>query len=457
VHGGGVYSATLNQCTLVENFARASGGGAYGSDLNECILSTNSATSGSSGSGGGAGACKLVNCTLKGNFAYAVGGGANTSSLTNCTLTQNSVSPSLSPSLASSGGGAAGSYLHGCNVISNTAYRGGGTVSSTQYNCTLFGNRANNWGGGARNGLLNNCTIISNSATSLGGGAADALLAECVLIKNSSFNGGGLSSSSLNNCLVVSNSAANVGGGGYASYMTNCSVFGNSGFIGGGVSLSTLINSVVYFNTATTDANYHTDTVIMQFSCSTPLLNGTGNFAEDPILQNIYGGNFRLQTNSPCINAGDSGAIQFTTDLDGRPRIVSGTVDVGAYEFQGLGMGEFVGWLQTSGLPTDGSADYTDADSDGMSNYGEWRSDTIPTNSLSVLKMVNATNSPTGAKVTWQSVSTRNYWLERATNLGVASPFQSVATNIVGVAGTKTFTDTSATNGGPYFYRVGVQ
>jgi hypothetical protein len=108
-------------------------------------------------------------------------------------------------------------------------------------------------------------------------------------------------------------------------------------------------------------------------------------------------------------------------------------------------------------LLTDGTADYTDTDTDGMNNYGEWRSDTIPTNALSVLKMVNATNSPTGAKVSWQSVSTRSYWLERATNLGIASPFQSVATNIAGVAGTKTFTDTSATNGGPYFYRVGVQ
>lgn len=91
------------------------------------------------------------------------------------------------------------------------------------------------------------------------------------------------------------------------------------------------------------------------------------------------------------------------------------------------------------------------------SNYGEWRSDTVPTNSLSALRMVNATNSPAGAQVTWQSVATRNYWLERTTNFGSALPFQTIATNIAGVAGVKTFTDGSATNGGPYFYRVGVQ
>jgi hypothetical protein len=58
---------------------------------------------------------------------------------------------------------------------------------------------------------------------------------------------------------------------------------------------------------------------------------------------------------------------------------------------------------------------------------------------------------------TWQSVATRNYWLERATNLGAVSPFQTVATNIAGAVGTKTYTDTSATSGGSYFYRVGVQ
>ena len=130
---------------------------------------------------------------------------------------------------------------------------------------------------------------------------------------------------------------------------------------------------------------------------------------------------------------------------------------MGAYEFQGAGIGEFSEWLQQNSLPTDGSADYVDSDGDGMNNYGEWRSDTIPTNALSVLRMVSAANSASGADVTWQSVATRSYWLERATNLGAAPSFASVATNIIGVAGTKAYTDTSATNGGPYFYRVGVQ
>lgn len=64
---------------------------------------------------------------------------------------------------------------------------------------------------------------------------------------------------------------------------------------------------------------------------------GTNHLEGDPRFVNPGAANYRLQADSPAIDAGDNAALPtgVATDLDGNPRVVGGTVDMGAYEFQG--------------------------------------------------------------------------------------------------------------------------
>lgn len=376
--------------------------------------------------------------------------------LANCILSSNS---DPCPAFVFGGGAAYSGTLNNCVISNNTANGyGGGAYESALSNCLIIGNIGSS-GGGVALCQLDYCTLSANQTlTGSGAGALGGILNNCVIIGNSNaYSGGGASGAALNNCLIATNVSGSKGGGLDGGSARNCLIIGNSSSTGGGVSSGNLTNSIVYYNSAPGGYPPNCFSCTLTYCCTTPLATGRGNISNDPKFVNRAAGDFHLQTNSPCINAGWNPCAPGTSDLDGNPRIVGGTVDIGAYEFQSPTSLLSYGWLQQYGFPTDGSADFADTDHDGMNNWQEWIAGTNPTNALSVLLMVSATNSPTGAAVTWQSVNTRSYFIQRASDLSAQPAFTTVVTNVAGLSGTTTFTDTNTIGTGPFFYRVGVQ
>ena len=404
-------------------------------------------------------------------------------------------------------------YMTNNSVLSGFTVTNGGTLSSGDFlleqsgggiwttngssavvsNCVLIGNVAADLGGGACNGIIcsssiiqnhayygggigsmgspsfaTNCLIWSNSAAFFGGGARGLTLKNCKVLQNMASLAGGTYSGSLYGCLVASNSTSGFGIINDAHNVINCTIVNNQAVYGpAGIDgpNTVTINSIIYNNSnvSTGSPSNYLGPTIFDHCCTTPLpLTGANNITNDPGFADFANGNFQLQSNSPCINSGDYYAFVFfipsgyiATDLDGNPRIVDGLVDMGAYEYQKPGFILPYYWAQQYGLPEDGTID---SDGDGINNWQEAVAGTDPTDATSVLKMLSVSNSPNGNIVRWQSEANKLYCLQRSTNLLANPAFVSIYTNfLIPFPAILVFTDKTATNGGSYFYRVGVK
>jgi hypothetical protein len=420
----------------------------------------NSETSSNDENGGGvwcqSDSVVVTNCILTGNHAFANGGAAYQGTFDNCLIISN---------VASFGGGLYACIANSTLILSNLAQggNGGGACSNILNNCFLQNNRSVVNGGGAFGSTLVNCAVLNNLAGDAGGGLCACVANSTLLSSNvdDGGNGGGACSNVLNNCVLQYNRTFASGAGAYDSALVNCTVVSNTASVaGGGVAGGSATNSIVFGNYTLNNENLNWNNALMSYCDTEPLPeSGFGNITNDPAFVDLAANNFNLQSNSPCINSGDNVVVTSSTDFAGNPRIVGGTVDIGAYEYQTPASIISYAWLQRYGLPTDGSADFVDLDGTGLNVDQDWIAGLNPTNPASVLALLPPApaNNTNGVTVTWQSVQGINYFIQRSSNLTAQPAFTTIQTNLVGNLGSTSYTDTNAVGAGPYFYRVGVQ
>ncbi|HRX86399.1 MAG TPA: right-handed parallel beta-helix repeat-containing protein [Phycisphaerae bacterium] len=348
----------------------------------------------------GAGAARIANCTVTGNTATYGGAGLYCDGtadpqLTDCTFTANIVTGTDWP--ASGGGlqcqGAASPLLERCVFSANGARYGAGIASlfgaSPELRHCVIENHAPGAGSeGAGLYAYSNCNVtltycvLRANAADYGGAMANwfnssATLTGCRLMGNSGgVDGGGLYNYSdcavaLVNCLAAGNSTAESGGACASLFnsdlqVINTTVVGNvAGFDGGGLSFyqcaPLLASSILWANTVGGVVSEHaqvvSDGAVAIDHCTVQAwsgtLGGSGNSGADPTFRDADGGDntygtadddARLAAGSPCIDTGvDALPTGVVEDLDGRPRVVGGTIDRGAYEFPPALPGDFDG------------------------------------------------------------------------------------------------------------------
>ncbi|MBL7152855.1 MAG: right-handed parallel beta-helix repeat-containing protein [Phycisphaerae bacterium] len=202
---------------------------------------------------------------------------------------------------------------------------------------------------------VRNCIMNNGAASAIRAlRGADLTVTNCIISDNAATNGGAIYSYSshtiLSNCLIYNNTAIEEGGAIYSrsgsTTLTNCTITANSTpGIGGGIRTEfynrcVLKNCIVYDNPTGSGPQ-----ISATYSCCDSEVEvaysniqggwpGAGNIDGNPLFMNPAGGDFHLSADSPCIDAGDPNYVPFPdqTDIDGEPRILNSSVDMGADE-----------------------------------------------------------------------------------------------------------------------------
>lgn len=365
--GNGSHPSVIN-CTFINNYGRggsffneARNGGKASPAITNCTFKDNngynSAGIYSVASAGGKSNPVITACTFTNNVATNIGGAILNYSLqsgsevspfiSQCTFNNNKTTGN-----GTSGGaiasyvqtqGKSNSFIENCTFTNNVAAWSGGAImnysrpdaqdggecSPTIRNCSFVGNIAQTHVGGA---IFNSAGEVQGS----GHGIVSPQIENCVFNGNKAVYGGaaynysyyGKCEASFRSCTFYNNSASNFGG-----------TIGNNTDSG---TLTTFIINSIFWGNSGTDKNISIQTVtgvilsnslLDEASCPTNVICGPGNiYNQDPLFADAANGNLRLQPCSPAINVGANGFNTINIDLDGNPRTIGGTVDMGAYE-----------------------------------------------------------------------------------------------------------------------------
>ncbi|MBP7826395.1 MAG: PKD domain-containing protein [Verrucomicrobia bacterium] len=223
-----------------------------------------------------------------------------------------------------------------CNNIATS--RGGGVYGGTVTNCIIAGNTADIVGGVAAAQVFNS-VIRSNIATLRGGGAAECSSAyvldtvfEHNVAQGEAPNGGGgvFNCGMVERCRFFGNRTPGNGGAALQSRLRGCFLQGNAADGSGGASCSnTFVSCTLRDNGGATASfgDFLQSCIIWDnqpgnvaalrhamFTCSEPLLPGTGNLDLPPLLA---ADGFHLTPLSPCRGA-SARSVVAPFDIDGR-------------------------------------------------------------------------------------------------------------------------------------------
>ena len=226
-------------------------------------------------------------------------------------------------------GSGAGGVLRSCIIEDNEGHSGGAVNSQKMLieDCILRNNTVSGPGGAVYGSVtMRRCLVDGNQAIfDRGGGlylTGVSLIEDCVIINNQAggdgYHGGGVyGPADLVGCVIAFNSAYEYPGifsiasaVGFANSVTNCTIVGNyfaTIHAGDGAAVvgdMPIVNSIIWGNEL---AQISTSFLVPEatYSCIEGGYPGLGNISADPRLIDLFGGNYRLQRSSPCIDAGD--------------------------------------------------------------------------------------------------------------------------------------------------------